>query len=187
MVRDSCVERLFVCASALSLSMMSSHWCAPPSHSRKMAGRAVVGNLHLLQPAQFFVSVKSSEKSEVLVTVSVLDANSCGAETVPELVTSPHTAARRCSPGSRSPAGPRRLSRRSSAWRPSAAMAAKLAAVGRQGARGRHRAQELAGRPRDAQRPRRRRRTSVSCQRRRRCSSRRCTCPARCPSSAFGG
>ena len=41
----------------------------------------------LLQPAQFFVRKRSSEKSEVLVTVSLLDAKSCGAETVPELVT----------------------------------------------------------------------------------------------------
>ena len=31
---------------------------------------------------------RSSEKSEVLVTVSVLEAKSCGAETVPKLVTS---------------------------------------------------------------------------------------------------
>ena len=38
----------------------------------------------LLQPAQFFVKKRSSEKS---VLVSVLDAKSCGAETVPELVT----------------------------------------------------------------------------------------------------
>ena len=45
----------------------------------------------MLQLAQFFVRKRSSEKSEVLVTVSVLDAKSCGAETVPELVTSPHT------------------------------------------------------------------------------------------------
>ena len=45
----------------------------------------------LLQPAQFFVRKRSSEKSEVLVTVSVLEAKSCGAETVPELVTSPQT------------------------------------------------------------------------------------------------
>ena len=45
----------------------------------------------LLQPAQFFVKVRSSEKSEVLVTVSVLDAKRCGAETVPELVTLPQT------------------------------------------------------------------------------------------------
>ena len=45
----------------------------------------------LLQPTQFFVKKRSSEKSEVLVTVSVLEAKSCGAETVPELVTSPHT------------------------------------------------------------------------------------------------
>ena len=44
-----------------------------------------------LQPAQFFVKKKSSEKSEVLVTMSVLEAKSCGAETVPELVTSPQT------------------------------------------------------------------------------------------------
>ena len=46
---------------------------------------------HDRQPAQFFVKKRSSEKSEVLVTVSVLEAKSCGAETVPELVTSPHT------------------------------------------------------------------------------------------------
>ena len=44
-----------------------------------------------LQPAQFFVRKRSSEKSEVLVTVSVLEAKSCGAETVPELVTSLQT------------------------------------------------------------------------------------------------
>ena len=40
----------------------------------------------LLQPAQFFVRKRSSEKSEVLVAMSVLEAKSCGAETVPELV-----------------------------------------------------------------------------------------------------
>ena len=34
-VKDSCVERLFLCTSASSLIMMSSHWCAPPSRSRK--------------------------------------------------------------------------------------------------------------------------------------------------------
>ena len=34
-VKDSCVERLFVCTSASSLIMMSSHWCVPPSRSRK--------------------------------------------------------------------------------------------------------------------------------------------------------
>ena len=47
----------------------------------------------LLQPAQFLVRKRSSEKSEVLVTMSVLEAKSCGAEaeTVPELVTSPQT------------------------------------------------------------------------------------------------
>ena len=45
----------------------------------------------MLQPAQFFVRKRSSEKSEVLVTMSVLEAKSCGAETVPELVTSPQT------------------------------------------------------------------------------------------------
>ena len=105
-VRDSCVERLFVCTSASSLIMMSSHWCAPPSRSRKtlalwlpssrssgpLSGAALLlDTCSLLQPAQFFVRKRSSEKSEVLVTVSVLDAKSCGAETVPELVTSPHT------------------------------------------------------------------------------------------------
>ena len=35
--------------------------------------------IETLQPAQFFVKKRSSEKSEVLVTVSVLDAKSCGA------------------------------------------------------------------------------------------------------------
>ena len=34
-VRDSGVERLFVCTRASSLIMMSSHWCVPPSRSRK--------------------------------------------------------------------------------------------------------------------------------------------------------
>ena len=46
---------------------------------------------HAACSAQFFVKKRSSEKSEVLVTVSVLEAKSCGAETVPELVTSPQT------------------------------------------------------------------------------------------------
>ena len=104
-VRDSCVERLF-CTSASSLIMISSHWCAPPSRSRKtralwlpssrssgpLSGAALLlDTCSLLQPAQFFVRKRSSEKSEVLVTVSVLEAKSCGAETVPELVTSPRT------------------------------------------------------------------------------------------------
>ena len=86
--------------------MMSSHWCVPPSRSRKtralwlpssrssgpLSGAALLlDTCSLLQPAQFFVRKRSSEKSEVLVTVSVLEAKSCGAETVPELVTSPHT------------------------------------------------------------------------------------------------
>ena len=105
-VRDSCVERLFVCTSASSLIMMSSHWCVPPSRSRKtralwlpssrssgpLSGAALLlDTCSLLQPAQFFIRKRSSEKSEVLVTVSVLEAKSCGAETVPELVTSPQT------------------------------------------------------------------------------------------------
>ena len=37
----------------------------------------------LLQLAQFFVRKRSSEKSEVLVTMSVLEAKSCGAESSP--------------------------------------------------------------------------------------------------------
>ena len=57
-----------------------------PQLRAAVGGRAVVS---LLQPAQFFVRKRSSEKSEVLVTVSVLEAKSCGAETVPKLVTSP--------------------------------------------------------------------------------------------------
>ena len=100
------MERLLVCTSASSLIMMSSHWCAPPSRSRKtlalwlpssrssgplLGAALLLDTCSLLQPAQFFVRKRSSEKSEVLVTVSVLDAKSCGAETVPELVTSPHT------------------------------------------------------------------------------------------------
>ena len=40
MVKDSCVERLFVCTRASSLIMMSSHWCVPPSRSRKMSAFA---------------------------------------------------------------------------------------------------------------------------------------------------
>ena len=80
--------------------------CAPPSRSRKTLAlwlpssrssgplseaALLLDTCSLLQPAQFFVRKRSSEKSEVLVTVSVLEAKSCGAETVPELVTSPHT------------------------------------------------------------------------------------------------
>ena len=106
MVKDSCVERLFVCTSASSLIMMSSHWCVPPSRSRKtlalwlpssrssgpLSEAALLLEIcSLLQPAQFIVRKRSSEKSEVLVTMSVLEAKSCGAETVPELVTSPQT------------------------------------------------------------------------------------------------
>ena len=109
-VKDSCVERLFVCTSASSLIMMSSHWCVPPSRSRKtlalwlpssrssgpLSEAALLLEIcSLLQPAQFFVRKRSSEKSEVLVTMSVLEAKSCGAETVPELVTAADHAARR--------------------------------------------------------------------------------------------
>ena len=82
-VRDSCVKRLFVCTSASSLIMMSSHWCTLPSRSRKtralwlpssrssgpLSGAALLlDTCSLLQPAQFFVKKRSSEKSEVLVT-----------------------------------------------------------------------------------------------------------------------
>ena len=55
------------------------------------AAALLLDTCSLLQPAQFFVRKRSSEKSEVLVTVSVLEAKSCGAETVPELVASPQT------------------------------------------------------------------------------------------------
>ena len=63
--------------------------CAPPSRSRKtralwlpssrssgpLSGAALLlDTCSLLQPAQFFVRKRSSEKSEVLVTVSVLEA-----------------------------------------------------------------------------------------------------------------
>ena len=89
--------------------------CAPHSrHTQKHVG--------MLQPAQFFVKKRSSEKLEVLVTVSALDAKSCGAETVPELVTSPHTTL----PVDTPPLVAVDAARRSSARRPAAA---KLAAV----------------------------------------------------------
>ena len=95
------MERLLVCTSASSLIMMSSHWCVPPSRSRKtralwlpssrssgpLSGAALLlDTCSLLQPAQFFVRKRSSEKSEVLVTVSVLEAKSCGAVDTPPLV-----------------------------------------------------------------------------------------------------
>ena len=66
--------------------MMSSHWCVPPSRSRKtlalwlpssrssgpLSGAALLLEIcSLLQPAQFFVRKRSSEKSEVLVTMSL--------------------------------------------------------------------------------------------------------------------
>ena len=95
-VKDSCVEKLFVCTSASSLIMMSSHWCAPPSRSRKtlalwlpsssgpLSEAALLLEIcSLLQPAQFFVKKRSSEKSEVLVTVSVLDATTLPVDTPP--------------------------------------------------------------------------------------------------------
>ena len=64
---------------------------APDTPPVKPQSALLLDTCSLLQPAQFFVRKRSSEKSEVLVTVSVLEAKSCGAETVPELVTSPHT------------------------------------------------------------------------------------------------
>ena len=61
-----------------------------PQLRAAVGGRAVVGHLQLA-PARPVLRQEESEKSEVLVTMSVLDAKSCGAETVPELVTSPQT------------------------------------------------------------------------------------------------
>ena len=67
-------------------------WLPSNRSSGPLSGAALLlDTCSLLQPAQFFVKKRSSEKSEVLVTASVLEAKSCGAETVPELVTSPHT------------------------------------------------------------------------------------------------
>ena len=77
-VRDSCVERLFVCTSASSL-INDQLALVRPTVPLQEDTRALVAH----QPAQFFVRKRSSEKSEVLVAVSVLDAKSCGAETVP--------------------------------------------------------------------------------------------------------
>ena len=77
----------------------------PPSRSRKTLAlscssggrcrrpRCLLEICSLLQPAQFFVKKRSSEKSEVLVTMSVLEAKSCGAETVPS---SSHRRRPRC-------------------------------------------------------------------------------------------
>ena len=62
-------------------------WRPAAAAPGRCRGRAVVGHLQLA-PAQFFVKKRSSEKSEVLVTVSVLEAKSCGTS---ELVTSPQT------------------------------------------------------------------------------------------------
>ena len=80
-------QRLVVCSrKTLALWLPSSRSSGP------LSGAALLlDTCSLLQPAQFFVRKRSSEKSEVLVTASVLEAKSCGAETVPELVTSPHT------------------------------------------------------------------------------------------------
>ena len=66
-------------------------WLPSSRSSGPLSAALLLDTCSLLQPAQFFVRKRLSEKSEVLVTVSVLDAKSCGAETVPELVTSPHT------------------------------------------------------------------------------------------------
>ena len=92
-----------------SKERVSLHWCAPPSRSRKtralwlpssrssgpLSEAALLLEIcSLLQPAQFFVRKRSPEKSEVLVTVSVLCGREelrGGAETVSELVTSPTT------------------------------------------------------------------------------------------------
>ena len=111
--------------------------------------RAAVGGratCSLLQPAQFFVRKRSSEKSEVLVTMSVLEAKSCGAETVPELVTSPQTTLPVDTPPLVAVKVQSRLSQSSgpaeaapvmvSVAPVSGAVAAKLAARGRQRARG---------------------------------------------------
>ena len=62
-----------------------------PQLRAAVGGRAVVGDLQLAPARPVLVRKRSSEKSEVLVTISVLEAKSCGAETVPELVTSPQT------------------------------------------------------------------------------------------------
>ena len=62
-----------------------------PQLRAAVGGRAVVGHLQLAPARPVLRQERSSEKSEVLVTASVLEAKSCGAETVPELVTSPQT------------------------------------------------------------------------------------------------
>ena len=85
-VTDLLADLLALTGSATLDGLPSSRSSGP------LSGAALLlDTCSLLQPAQFFVRKRSSEKSEVLVTVSVLDAKSCGAETVPELVTSPHT------------------------------------------------------------------------------------------------
>ena len=77
---------------AVALRKTRALWLPSSRSSGPLSEAALLLEIcSLLQAAQFFVRKRSSEKSEVLVTVSVLDAKSCGAETVPELVTSPHT------------------------------------------------------------------------------------------------
>ena len=97
-VRDSCLERLFVCTNvvdhdeltlvrpAVSLQEDPRALVAQQQLRAAVRGRAVVGHLQLA-PARLFVKKRSSEKSEVLVTVRV------GGEELRrgELVTSPHT------------------------------------------------------------------------------------------------
>ena len=85
-------QRLVVDHDELALVLRKTRalWLPSSRSSGPLSGAALLlDTCSLLQPAQFFVKKRLSEKSEVLVTVSVLEAKSCGAETVPELVTSP--------------------------------------------------------------------------------------------------
>ena len=111
----------------------------PPSRSRKTlalwlpssrsSGPLSEAALLLEICSLLFVKKRSSEKSEVLVTVSVLDAKSCGAETVPELVTSPHTTLPVDAPPLVAVKVQSRLSQSISVAPVTAPVAAKLAAV----------------------------------------------------------
>ena len=102
------------------------------AHGPLSGAALLLDTCSLLQPAQFFVKKRLSEKSEVLVTVSVLDAKSCGAETVPELVPvdTPPLVAVKVQPRLSQSSGPVEAAPLTVSVAPvSAPVAAKLAAV----------------------------------------------------------
>ena len=109
--KDAGVAHLSLCCrngGSLQTALMVRLWVPRLGHSSTLSSRAynlpcgtvevTLDNSHLtsvlwlLQPAQFFVRKRSSEKLEVLVTMSVLEAKSCGAETPPRRPLRPESA-----------------------------------------------------------------------------------------------